>query len=116
MPVLIDITGHNSGARLFLPMSLTNENENGRKRNHSVQALETLQERFPGSYEASTIAHRTPQVLAATTMFGTFGVFKIYFWHNTPSALPNMNAGAKKWYHVSGARYEFITNEPEPGP
>jgi hypothetical protein len=42
----------------------------------------------PGVYEETTIAPRTPQVLAVTMVFGTCGVFEIEFWRNTPFALP----------------------------
>jgi hypothetical protein len=47
-------------------------------------------EMVPVVYEATTIAHHPPQVFVATMVVGTCGVFDIYFWRNTPSALPTI--------------------------
>jgi hypothetical protein len=62
-------------------------------------------------YEATKIVHRTLQVLAVTMVFGTCGVFEIYFWRKTPSALPtkfSMRRRCELWIRGTHSRNVFL--------
>ena len=93
-------------ARSFSKYENQNENQKTLKTRPERPSFRNGLGTVPGVYEATTIALRTPWVLAVSIVVGTFGVIKKLFWRDTllPSLIHKPGAigtASQKWNPIS---------------